>query len=187
MDEQEQAAVEAFRRGDFAGLEVLMQLHQLRAVRTAYLITGDWQVAEDVAADAFLTAYERRGQLDVQRPFAPWFYRIVVNGALKITRETRRRWLGRDDGTDLLEQQIDPSPGPEDEAAHREVQQAVYAAIQALPSRQRTVLVLRYYLGMDESAIAEILRCPLGTVKWRLHAARQQLRERFGEALREFA
>ena len=70
----------------------------------------------------------------------------------------------------------DPGPGPEDEASTRELRLFMLSAIRSLPADQRAALVLRYYLDMDEATIAETLRCPLGTVKWRLHAARERLR-----------
>ncbi len=58
-------------------------MHQVRAPRAAYALLGDRQRAEDVVADTFLLVYERIGQFDIRHPFAPWFYRIVTNGALK--------------------------------------------------------------------------------------------------------
>src|SRR5690349_14956601 len=79
MTISEQEAVRRLKRGDLSGLETLVNLHQLRAVRAAYLIVRDRGLAEDVAQDAFLRAYSRIGQFDEARPFGPWLYRIVVN------------------------------------------------------------------------------------------------------------
>src|SRR5687767_11521372 len=84
--EQEREAIAALKRGDIAGLETLTRLYGLTAVRTAYAITGDTQLAEDVAADAFIAAHARIKSFDESKPFAPWLYRIVVNGALKAAR-----------------------------------------------------------------------------------------------------
>jgi len=178
MNDPEQAVLAALRCGDLASLEALMQRYQVPALRTAYLITGSRQAAEDVVADAFLAVYNHRSQLDASRPFAPWFYRIVVNGARKALRPGRWRWGGGEAEAELLAEWSDPSPGPEDQALERELHQFLLAAIQTLPPRQRAVLVLRYYLEMDELSIAQTLGCPLGTVKWRLHAARRRLRGR---------
>ncbi len=165
------------RSGDIGGLGILVRLHQLRAIRTVYAIVGDRRVAEDVVADAFLTLYDRIGQYDERRSFTPWFYRIVVNGALKAVRSRQRDSTNsQEEDADWLDQKVDLSPGPEEEAIAREMRLLLLAAVYSLPLHQRAALVLRYYLDMDEASIAQTLGCPLGTVKWRLHAAKQRLR-----------
>jgi RNA polymerase sigma-70 factor (ECF subfamily) len=176
LTEQEQEAVATLREGDVHGLETLVRLHQLQAVRTAYAITGSRHAAEDVVADAFLRVYERIHQYDSRRPFTPWFYRIVVNGSLKAVRNSRRTRSSDDLDMEWLKEQASESPGPEEEAATREMRLLLLSAIYTLPPHQRAVVVLRYYLDMDEATMAQTLGCPLGTVKWRLHAARQRLR-----------
>ena len=175
MTEQEQEAITTLRGGDISGLETLVRLFQLPATRTAYAILGNRQAAEDVAADAFLTLYNRIGQYNPQRPFAPWFYRIVVNAALKAARAQKRTPSPNSLDPDWLDL---PSnlPGPEEEAAMREMRLLLLSAIYTLPPHQRAAIVLRYYLDMDEATMAHTLGCPLGTVKWRLHAAKQRLR-----------
>lgn len=183
---EENAAIALLRQGDIAGLEALVRLHQLRALRTAYAITADRQAAEDVVADAFLTVYDRIHQLDHRRPFTPWFYRIVVNAALKSQRRAASTTF-TDGDMKCLDQQADQSPGPEEEAATREMRYILLAAIHSLPPKQRAALVLRYYLDMDEASMAETLRCPPGTIKWRLHAARRHLRRALTPELRLLA
>jgi RNA polymerase sigma-70 factor (ECF subfamily) len=158
-------------------LEALVRLYQLRAIRAAYGITGDRQTAEDVVADAFLIVYDRIATFDAQRPFAPWFYRIVVNGALQVMRGNRRIESPTEDHAAWLTEQPDTAPGPEAAAEYNELRIVLLDAIYELPPNQRATLVLRYYLDMDEASMAETLGCPLGTVKWRLHTARQKLRE----------
>ena len=177
MADQEREALHALNRGDIAGLEALVHIHQLQALRVAYGITGDLATAEDVVADAFITVYDRIGQYDEQRPFAPWFYRIVVNGALRALRDRSRIHTSTIDSGAWLLNQTGHSPGPEMEAEQRELRAQVLAQIYMLPPDQRAAVVLRYYLDMSEAAIAETLDCPLGTVKWRLHTAKQKLRQ----------
>jgi RNA polymerase sigma-70 factor, ECF subfamily len=176
MQAQERDAINTLRGGDIRGLETLVRLYGLTATRTAYAITGDLALAEDIAADAFITVHSRIKSYDPSRPFAPWLYRIVVNGSLKAARRARRDQRG-DDDWDWLQSRISPAPGPEDEALGRELRELVLTAVYALPPRQRAALVLRYYLDMDEATIARTLGCPLGTVKWRLHAAKARLRQ----------
>lgn len=87
MDERE--AIEHLRAGDSRGLEVLVRLHQVQAIRTAYLITRDVALAQDVVQATFLRAYERIDQLDPHRPFAPWFLSSVVHDAIKACMAVR--------------------------------------------------------------------------------------------------
>jgi RNA polymerase sigma-70 factor (ECF subfamily) len=71
MDER--GAIERLQNGDVSGLELLVRRYQVRAVRTAYLVTRDQSLAEDVVQAAFVKAYERIGQFEARRSFGPWF------------------------------------------------------------------------------------------------------------------
>jgi RNA polymerase sigma-70 factor (ECF subfamily) len=171
----ESSAIAALTSGDTGALAALVVLHQSHALRIAYGITRDRDVAEDVVADAFIRALQRIHHYDRTRPFRPWFHRIVVNRALDALADNDRRGGGRL-STSPLPDEADPLPLPETLAIRREVAATVSAAVDALPPPQRAVVVLRYYLDLDERSIAETLGCPVGTVKWRLFAARHRLR-----------
>jgi len=175
MDERERQSIDALRRGDIQGLESLFQRYQLQAIRTALLITNDRQLAEDIVMDSFLIVYDRIRQFDVRRPFLPWFYRIVVNNALMALRQKRRRTM-RKEQEELLPRLPSGLHTPEEVCILAELDDTLIQAFRTLPPKQRTAAVLRFYLDMDEAAMARVLGCPLGTVKWRLHAARQRLR-----------
>jgi len=177
---EEQEAIARLKRGDIGGLETLVRQYQVRAVRTAYLITRDRALAEDIVQAAFVRAYERIGQFDAGRPFGPWFLRSVVNDAVKAAAR-RKRLVPLEAGyegeeTSLADLLADPGPGPADLAEAAGTRQAVWAALGKLPPAQRAAIVLRYYLGLSEAEMAGELACPPGTVKWRLHAARKRLR-----------
>jgi RNA polymerase sigma-70 factor (ECF subfamily) len=176
---EEAEAIARLKKGDVGGLEALVRGHQVQAVRTAYLITRDRALAEDIVQAAFVRAYERVGQFDLERPFGPWFLRIVVNDAIKAASR-RERWIPLEAGVgaeavlaDLL---ADPNPGPAELAEVVDTRRAVWEALGRLPPTQRAAIVLRYYLGLSGAEMAEELACPPGTVKWRLHAARSRLR-----------
>jgi RNA polymerase sigma-70 factor (ECF subfamily) len=176
---EEAEAIARLRQGDIGGLEVLVRRHQVQAVRTAFLITRDRAMAEDIVQAAFVRAYERIEQFDTGRPFGPWFLRSVVNDAIKAASR-RERWVSLEasDGaeTALADLLADPNPGPVDLAEAADTRQAIWEALGELPPPQRAAIVLRYYLGLGEAKMAEELSCPPGTVKWRLHAARKRLR-----------
>jgi len=169
--EDESAAIALLRQKDVKGLETLVRRYQLRALRMAFLIVGDRDVAEDIVADAFVVTFERIQQYDSQRPFAPWFHRIVVNLALKWLRQDRRyaSW-------EAVEERYSDAFQPDDVAIHNESRQAIEAALFRLPAEQRVAIVLRFYMDLEEREIANLLNVPLGTVKWRLRRARKTLR-----------
>ncbi|HEV8636235.1 MAG TPA: RNA polymerase sigma factor [Chloroflexota bacterium] len=171
----EAAAVQLCRRGDPAGLGTLVQLHQRRALRVAVLITRDPLLAEDVVAEAFLTAFRRIGSFDPSRPFGPWFQRVVANGALK-TLQRRARERTPDPADDPFGGLPDPGPDLDLSVLRAEDAGELRAALAQLPARQRAAIVLRYYADLNEAEIAEALGVPRGTVKSRLFNGLARLR-----------
>jgi RNA polymerase sigma factor (sigma-70 family) len=85
-----------------------------------------------------------------------------------------------------VEDRAGEGPGPEELVERGELGEMLLGIVYELPAEQRATVVLRYYVDMDEASIAEALRCPLGTVKWRLHAAKGKLRERLLLKVREW-
>lgn len=179
-DARIRAAITRLQNGHIDGLATLVSEYQVKAVRTAYLMTADRALAEDIVQGAFIRVYERIDQFDSQRPFAPWFMRLVVNDALQAARKQQREYsldttLPDSDQT-FAELLTAPDLSPENEAENSELRSALKAALAKLAPEQRAVIVLRYYLGLNENELADELTIPPGTVKWRLHAARKQLR-----------
>ena len=178
MDETE--AIRRLQSGRPDGLETLVRLHQQKAVRAAYLIVRDAALAEDVAQEAFLRAYSRIRQFDRRRPFGPWFYRIVINlaqrAAARAARQTPFDGAAPDGALTLEDLLADGAPGPEAQAEQAETRERLWQALGRLGPEQRAAVVERYYLGLSEAEMAARGGLRLGTVKWRLHAARARLR-----------
>lgn len=174
MDERE--AVMRLRAGDIRGLSTLVSLHQKRAVQSAYLVTSDPAVAEDIVQAAFVHAYERIHQFDDARPFGPWFMRMVVNNAIKAAQR-RKREVSLEAGEPSLGELLsDGNPGPATQMEEADFRLAVRRALGYLAPRQRAAIVMRYFLEMTEDEIAAAMHSPPGTVKSRLHRARERLR-----------
>jgi RNA polymerase sigma-70 factor (ECF subfamily) len=169
MDERE--AIDRLRRGDIGGLELLVRRYQWEAVRVATLILRDPQLAEDVAQDAFVRVFERIDQFDAARPFAPWFFRIVANDALKLAQRRQRQV-----NLPHVFDQISDMPTPPDMIEMLEQFTSIQTALDQLPPTQRAAVVMCYYLGLTDREAADQLGSTRGTIKWRLHAARQRLR-----------
>jgi RNA polymerase sigma-70 factor (ECF subfamily) len=173
---EERSAIERLKRGDIGGLEMLVRMHHTRAVRAADLIVRDRALAEDVVQSAFVRAYERIGQFELDRPFSPWFMRVVVNDAVKaVSRRERKVSFYEGDAEDLLARLADPGAGPHEMAEEAETRRRVWRAMEELPPAQRAVIVQRYYLGMSEAEMAQSGESPPGTIKSRLNAARKGL------------
>src|SRR5512147_2106403 len=128
-------AISRIKQGDLNGLEVLVQRYQVQAVHAAYLIVYDRALAEDVAQAAFVKAVERIHQFDEERPFAPWFFRIVVNDALKAARKQKRQIALEefDEPTaQLAEWLTHPEMQPERLIEQKEMRENVLKAIHSL-------------------------------------------------------
>lgn len=176
----EREAIRRLKQLDIGGLEYLVLKYQVQAVQAAYLVCRDRALAEDIVQSAFINAYERIGGFDEARPFGPWFLRSVVNGALKAGMKR-----GRTVSLELsLETSLPQSATPlayeevglEERIESLETSAAINAAIAQLPPKQRAAIVLRYYLEMGDAEMSEELDCAPGTVRWRLHEARERLR-----------
>lgn len=185
MDELE--AINRLKKGDIAGLELLVRRYQLQALRAACLVTRDRSLAEDIVQDAFVRAFQKIGQFDSERPFGPWFLRSVVNAALKAELRAKRAVSleGELQYGDALQVGAlkDANVEPEAMLEQAETLRSVRDAIDRLSPNQRAAIVLRYYLGLTESEMVYQLGCPRGTVKRRLFEARERLKSLLGAVL----
>ncbi|PKO05319.1 MAG: RNA polymerase subunit sigma-24 [Chloroflexi bacterium HGW-Chloroflexi-3] len=173
MDEQ--SAIKQLKQGDIQGLKTLVEIYEVRAVHAVVLIVGDRGQAEDIVQNAFIRIFERIEQYDTKRPFGPWFFRIVVNDALKTTSKQKRLTSLDTDNVGHNIQIRDPLILPEQRFEVQELKQQIWLLVQQLPPNQSAAIVLRYYLELPERDIAEFLHSPVGTVKWWLHSAKKSL------------
>lgn len=175
--------IKRLKAGDVAALATLVRRYQVKAVRVAYLITQDRALAEDVVQSAFIRCYQNIDQFRTDASFEPWFMRSVVNAAIRATKQQQRHISIDADPIgfeDLLQGDL---PSPEESLEANELRDRVWAAIQQLSPQQRGAVVMRYYLNLSESEMASALDIPKGTVKWRLHAGRKQLKGLLTHAL----
>lgn len=180
-------AIRRLKNGDIGGLEFLIARYQAKAVRTAYLVTHDEPMAEDVVQDAFVRFYERIRHFDAERAFEPYFLRMVVNAALNaVERESRTAAPLDDDagmrdaGLRVLEGLIARADTVEEQVELALLKREIHQALGKLTPRQRVAVVQRYYLDMSEHEMSEALDATPWTVKWLLHSARARLRALLG-------
>ncbi len=171
-------------QGDSAAFGELVSRHQDRAFNLAFRLTGSHEDAADAVQEAFLKAYRGIQSFRRQSSFYTWLFRIVVNEvrSRRRSRSSRRSEFSLDGAGDR-----DPpnapaglqsdGPDPSEQASLAERRQIVEEALQALEFDQRAIIALRDIEGRDYAEIAEVLRCPPGTVKSRLHRARMALKD----------
>ncbi len=180
MDEKE--AIRRLLERDASGLTWLVKTYQRKALRTAFLITHDQGLAEDVVQATFLRIWEKSQSYDRSRPFAPWFTQTLIHMAIRMAERDARQGLSHrgkctelDDG-DFIDMLADPAPGPELKIEQAELEERVWQVLQQLSIRQRAVVVMRYYLEMSEKEMSQQMQLPPGTIKSSLNAARERLR-----------
>ncbi len=164
--------------GDQDAFETLVERYETPLRKLVYGYVQDWEVAEDVAQDAFLLAFRKLDRLDEHAAFKSWLYRIAINRAHDELRRKSRwgRRLDRNVGEEALAEL--PAAGAESRVESRLLRRALVRALAELPKSQRTAVVLKDVVGMKYVEIAELLGCPIGTAQIRVHRGRRQLRRR---------
>ena len=161
-------------QGEIAPLELLFARYQSQVYRLALGITRNAETAEEVLQDTFYRLYVHAGQLDANLPLLPWLYRVAANLAYN---QARRRGFWSEPFHALSERLRVPALRlPEHIAEQHELQEIVRALLDELPANHRAVLVLHYLEDYSIAEVAAILDCPEGTVKSRLHHARNLLK-----------
>ena len=148
----------------------------------AYRTLGREEDARDVVQEAFLRAYRGLRGFKGEAKFSSWLYRITLNLCRDWIRKERRAPLVTVpegvDPVDLADAQASPTESVEELVARREMSAAVEKAMAELPEEQRTAIMLKEYHGLTFQEIAEMLDCPLSTVKTRLYQGLSVLRRR---------
>ncbi len=151
---------------------MLVARYTLPAHRAAFLL-GAGEEADDVVQEAFVKAFRHLSRFRAGEPFGPWLLRIVANETRNLTRSRRRRAALT---LRLAGPDVTAPGGPVDEVLAAERRAGLVAAVNALPDRERQVLVCRYFLDLSEAETAQVLACPLGSVKSRTWRGLNRLR-----------
>ena len=179
--------IEECLRGRAEAYAELVRKYQDRLYNTIYRLVGHAEDARDLVQDAFVQAYRSLDRFHGDSAFYTWLYRIGVNAA--ISHKRRQRVMvsfeagGQNSSFDPADDlaQSDPSGRLEQDDRDRQVRDA----IDGLPSEYRAVLVMKEIDGHKYETIAQMLNCPIGTVRSRLHRARLELRDRLKHLMEE--
>jgi len=174
--------IEKAKSGDNAAFDRLTELYLKKAYSIAYRYTGNDGDARDIVQEAFYKVYVNLHRYNPKFPFSSWFFRILINSSINYSkRERRKRFLFLDRNPKSEINPVDETPdlhaNPERQYINKEIQQLLHKGLEALPHKQRSAIILFDLEGFSQQEVAQILKCPQGSVMSRLFYGRRKLRK----------
>ncbi|HOJ11975.1 MAG TPA: sigma-70 family RNA polymerase sigma factor [Clostridiales bacterium] len=184
MENNEKVLIEKSQNGDIEAFEKLIEAYQRKVFNIALGMFGNYEDASDMAQEVFIRIFKSIKSFKGQSLFSTWLYRITTNVCLDELRKRKNKnvisideEIHLDDGEGVVRQIIDESPSPDVIAEKKELKKVVNDAILELSAEHKEVIILRDIQGFSYDEIAEIIKCPQGTVKSRINRARNILKE----------
>ncbi|WP_431023627.1 RNA polymerase sigma factor RpoE [Halomonas sp. H5] len=176
--ETDQRLVERAQQGDTRAFDLLVKKYQHKILGLIGRYVHDQAEVQDVAQEAFIKAYRALGKFRAESAFYTWMYRIAINTAKNHLVSRGRRPPGSD--LDIVDAEVLDHSGrladiesPEASMARDQLEAAVFEAIEQLPEDLRTAITLREFDGLSYEDIANVMDCPVGTVRSRIFRARE--------------
>lgn len=186
------AIVQRVQQGDVASFDQLILKYRERVFGVIYNMTSNREDASDLTQDAFIKAFQSINRFQGQSSFFTWLYRIAVNSTLTHLRKNRLRTFFSLEKVDENDRQsaevieaLTDTAGAERDTFVRELQERLNEALQKLSIKHRTVVTLFEIDGLSHQEIAEIMKCSVGTVRSRLHYAKQLLQAELQPYIRQ--
>jgi len=176
--------IERVKQGDVRAFEMLVVKYQRRIERLIGRMVRDVDLVPDIAQETFIRAYRAIPQFRGESAFYTWLYRIAVNTAKKSLVELKRDPViteaalasrDDDDETSRVENELSDGETPDAILATKEIAAAVNSAIEDLSEDLRQAITLREIEGLSYEEIAELMNCPIGTVRSRIFRAREAI------------
>ena len=182
MSQSEQLLLMRAKAGDVAAFEELTEAYQKKIFNLAYRMVGNYDDAGDMAQEALIRIFRSIGSFKEQSSFSTWVFRITTNVCLDEIRKRKNKKafsldeeIHTEDG-EMQRQIISDDPLPDEIAEKEELRSIVNKAINSLPEEQKIIITLRDIQSLSYEEIANVLSCPVGTVKSRINRARQALK-----------
>lgn len=181
--ELDQVLVERAQSGDKRAFELLVNKYHRKLGRLLSRMVRDAAEVEDITQETFIKAYRALPGFRGESAFYTWLYRIGVNTAKNYLVARKKMPVSSDVQSEDAENYEEGDllrdiATPDAELHTKQIAQAVNAAVDALPEELRTAITLREIEGMSYEAIAEMMNCPIGTVRSRIFRAREAIAER---------
>jgi len=184
------AVVRKVQAGDVAAFDQLIVKYRARVYSVVYNLCGNREDGADLAQTTFIKAFQSINRFQGQSSFFTWLYRIAVNATLTHLRKNRLRTFfsfekitAEDRASEVIDALTDKS-GADRELFVKELQEKLNEALQKLSIKHRMVITLFEIDGLSHNEIAEIMGCSVGTVRSRLHYAKQLLQAELQSYLR---
>ena len=186
-----EAATELVRRakaGDGRAFEELVRRYRQRIFALCLHVTGSQSDADDVTQEVFLRAYHSLDRFEGRSAFFTWVYRMAINRSLNCRRDRKRRFASDIDDPRIARAiEVDAPDDPERAAELRQTYGRLLTALDALPPAMCATVVLVALQGLSHQEAAIVQKCSPGTIAWRMHQARKELKrslDREGPPLR---
>ena len=172
------------KKGDYRAFDLLVLKYQSRVIATAFKFVKEKQLAEDIAQEAFIKSYKSIDSFREESSFYTWVYRITVNTAKNYLVSSKRRDevvisdLSQDDS--FYPEKLDVD-SPQEILKASELRDLIFETLSSLGEETRTALSLREFDGLSYEEIAEIVQCPVGTVRSRIFRGREMIEEVVGK------
>jgi RNA polymerase sigma-70 factor, ECF subfamily len=175
--------VKLARNGDRGAFAELVDMYKDKMYHLGYRMLGQAHEAEDLVQDTFLRVYTNLERYDENQKFSTWIYRIATNLSIDRLRKRKASYsldaeMPDGEGADWYSLLPSDSETPEDEAVLSETQELIRKAIDTLPEKYKSVVVLRYLHDLSLQEISDVLHMPVTTVKTRVHRGREFLRKK---------
>ena len=173
------ALVRRAKKGDYRAFDLLVLKYQSRVVSIAFKFVKEIHLAEDISQESFIKAYRSIESFREESAFYTWLYRITANTAKNYLVSKGRRKessiseLSISENEDFFE--LPTNDSPEQILMAQSLKDTIYDALSGLPEDTRTALSLREFEGLNYEEIAEIMNCPVGTVRSRIFRGREAL------------
>lgn len=173
--------VQRVQAGKVGAFDILVQKYREHIFSVIYNMTSNREDASDLTQEAFIKAFQSIGRFKGKSSFFTWIYRIAINHTITfLKKRNRRRFISYEkideevSRTEIFEH-LTAKSRSEKGALVSELQEKLNDALQKLSNKHRTVVVLHEIQGLEHAEIAEITKVSIGTVRSRLHYAKQQL------------
>ena len=176
----DQKLVVRVQKGDKTAFDLLVRKYQHKVAKLISRYVRDRREVEDVTQEALIKAYRAIGGFRGESAFYTWLYRIAVNTAKNYLESQSRRPPGSDveiESAELIEggEGLRDQATPERQMLTNEIATTVHRVLELLPPDLRTAITLREIEGMSYEEIAEVMDCPIGTVRSRIFRAREAI------------
>ena len=172
------------KKGDYSAFDLLVLKYQSRLISTVYKYVKERQLAEDIVQEAFIKSYKSIDSFREESSFYTWVYRIAVNTAKNYLVSSKRRAelvmsdLSQDES--FYPEKLDVD-SPQEILKASELRDLIFETLSSLGEETRTALSLREFDGLSYEQIAEIVQCPVGTVRSRIFRGREIIEEVVGK------